>query len=87
MMRKMTQQMTQQQYENITLLIEVERMKPEFHKSQETMPIVVQPRILNFDNVGASGNHHGNTIPATTTSPWGTTMYNRAPMINDLYKF
>ncbi|XP_023735311.1 uncharacterized protein LOC111883158 [Lactuca sativa] len=84
MMRKMTQQMTQQQKDNKTLLREVERMNAKFQKSQETMPTVVQPRILNFDNAGSSGNQQGNTTSATVASPWGTAMNNRAYMINDL---
>ncbi|XP_023764672.1 uncharacterized protein LOC111913178 [Lactuca sativa] len=80
----MTQQMTQKQDDNRTLLREVERMKVEFQRSQETMPTVVQPRILNFDNPGSSGNQQWNAAPAIAASPWGTTMNNRASMINDL---
>ena len=84
MMRKMTQEMNQHQDDNRTLLREVEKMKVEFQRSQETMPTVVQLRILNFDNAGSSGNHQGNIAPPTAASPWGTTMNNRASMINDL---
>ena len=76
--------MTQQQDENRTLLREVKRMKEEFQRSQETMPTVVHPRILNFDNVGPSGNHQENTAPATTVSLWGKTMKNQAFRLNNL---
>ena len=48
------------------------------------MPIFVQPMIRSFDNAGSSGNQQGNIAPATVASPWGTTMNNRASMINDL---
>ena len=68
-MRKMTQKVTKQQDENRSLLKEVERMDAKFQKSQETMPIVVQPRILDFNNAGSSENRQKNTIPTTVASP------------------
>ena len=69
-MRKITQQVTQQQEDNRALLIEVERIKAEFHKSQETTPTVVQTRILDFNNAGSSENRQNNTIPTAVVSPW-----------------
>ena len=59
-------------------------MKVEFQKSQETTATVVQARILNFDNAGSLKNHQKNTTPTTVASLWGTTMYNRVSIINDL---
>ena len=40
----------------MTVLKEMERMRAEIHKPQEATPSILQPKILNFDNTGSSGN-------------------------------
>ena len=56
MMKRMERKVTQQQEGNMTVLKEMERIRAEIHKPQEASPLILQPKILNFDNIGSSGN-------------------------------
>ena len=69
MMKRLKCQVSQQHEDNRTILNEVERMRAEIYKPQETSPSILQPNILNFDNTGSSANHHEirSSIPADAT--------------------
>ena len=49
-------------------------MRVEIHKSQETTPLILHPKILNFDNTGSSANRReiGSSTLAYALA-WGAT--------------
>ena len=66
------------------MIKEMERIRVEIHNPQEAVPLILQPKILNYNNTIFAGNHReiGSLTP-TPAPTWGTSPNERAYVIQD----